>query len=67
MLAKINELYEESINEGKKVSEILMSYIAYDHLKSELNNYKSQPQWLEKVKVKAGVSGVKLIKEYENS
>ena len=66
MLTKINELYEESINAGKKVSEIVMSYIAYDHLKSELNNYKAQPKWLGKVKVKEGISGVELIKEFEN-
>lgn len=65
MITKINELYQEAVNAGKKVSEIAMSYIAYDHLKSELNNYKTAPNWLSKVKVKEGVSGVQFIDEYD--
>lgn len=65
MITKINELYQEALNAGKKVSEIAISYIAYDHLKSELNNRKAEPNWLNKVKVKEGVVGVQLVDEYE--
>jgi hypothetical protein len=61
MITKINELYQEAVSAGKKVTEIAISYIAYDHLKSELNNRKAEPKWLSKVKVKEGVSGVQLI------
>jgi len=63
MITKINELYDESIKAGKQVSEIVMSYIAYDHLKSELNNYNAPPHWLEKVKVKKGIYGIEIVKE----
>ena len=66
MITKINELYQEAINAGKRVSEIAISYIAYDHLKSELNNRRSEPSWLNKVKVKEGINGVQLINEFEN-
>ena len=43
MLRQIDELYEETLKAGKKVAEILISYIGYDHLKSELNNRKEKP------------------------
>jgi len=65
MITKINELYQEAVNAGKKITEITISYIAYDHLKSELNNRKSEPNWLNKVKVKEGIVGVQLVGEYE--
>lgn len=63
MIAKINELYEEAVNAGKKIKEIIISHIAYDHLKSELNNRKAEPNWLGKVKTKEGVVGVHLMDE----
>lgn len=65
MLRQINELYEEVTKAGKRVSEILISYIGYDHLKSELNNYKEKPEWIDRLKVKENFSGVKLVTDQE--
>jgi len=61
MLRQINELYEETIKAGKKVSEILISYIGYDHLKSELNNHKDRPEWLDRIKVAENIRGVQIV------
>ncbi|WP_118950356.1 hypothetical protein [Taibaiella helva] len=61
MLRQINELYEETIKAGKKVSEILISYIGYDHLKSELNNHKDRPEWLDRLKVTENIRGVQIV------
>jgi|GEM_PF-980123 len=61
MIRQITELYEEAVQAGKKVSQILISYIGYDHLKSELNNRKEQPEWLDRLKVADNVRGVQII------
>lgn len=61
MLRQINDLYEETVQKGKRVSEIIISYIGYDHLKSELKNVKGKPEWLDVLKVKENFSGVRLI------
>lgn len=63
MIRQINELYEETLRAGKKVSKILISYIGYDHLKSELNNSKEQPEWIDRLKVVENIRGVQVIAE----
>lgn len=65
MIRQINDLYDEALNAGKKVKEILISYIGYDHLKSELNNRKEQPEWMDRLKVTENIRGVQLISENE--
>lgn len=66
MLRQIDELYEETLKAGKKVAEILISYIAYDHLKSELNNRKEKPEWIDRIKVAENVRGVQMIAENDH-
>jgi hypothetical protein len=61
MIRQINELYENYVQEGKKVIEILISYISYDHLKSELYNIKEKPEWIEKLNIQKDISGFKII------
>jgi hypothetical protein len=61
MIRQINELYENYVREGKKVVEILISYISYDHLKSELNNIKEKPEWIEKLNIQKDISGFKIV------
>jgi len=63
MLRKINELYIETVNAGKKIAEIKISNIGYDHLKSELNNRKELPEWVGKLKVENNFAGVEIINE----
>lgn len=63
MFRQINELYEDALKAGKKVSEIIISYIGYDHLKSELNNRKEKPEWMDRVKATDNVRGIQLIAE----
>jgi hypothetical protein len=65
MIRQINDLYEEAQQAGKKVKEILISYIGYAHLKSELNNHKEEPEWLDRLKVAENIRGVQLIAENE--
>jgi len=66
MLRQINELYEDTLKAGKKVSKILISYIGYDHLKSELNNRKEQPEWIDRLKVTENIKGVQVIAENDH-
>ena len=66
MIRQINELYEDTLKAGKKVSEILISYIGYAHLKSELNNSKEQPEWIDRLKVVENIRGVQVIPEKEH-
>lgn len=63
MIRQINELYDNYKQEGKKVIEILISYISYDHLKSELNNIKEQPEWLGKLNIQKDFHGFKIISD----
>jgi hypothetical protein len=66
MIRQINELYEHTVQDGKKVVEILISYIGYDHLKSELNNIKEKPEWIEKLNIQKDFSGFKIVSEGAN-
>ncbi len=66
MLRQIDELYEETLKAGKKVAEILISYIGYDHLKSELNNRKEKPEWIDRIKVVENMRGVQMIAENDH-
>ncbi len=65
MIKQINELYEEILHEGKKISEILISEIGYAHLRSELNNWKTPPKWVDILKIKENFSGFKIVPEGE--
>lgn len=65
MIKQINELYEETVKTGKRVSEILISYIGYDHLRSELENKKEKPEWVDRLKVQENFRGVKIVPENE--
>jgi len=63
MLRKIDELYRGTVSTGKKISEIRISSIGYDHLKSELSNRKEMPEWIDKIKIESNITGIKLIDE----
>ncbi len=65
MIRQINDLYDDAQKAGKKVKEILISYIGYAHLKSELSNRKEQPEWIDRLKVKENIRGVELVAENE--
>lgn len=66
MIMQINELYEEAIKSGSRVAEIHISHIGYDHLKSEMQNKREKPQWLDQLKIQENFMGVKLIAETGN-
>ena len=66
MIRQINDLYENYVQEGKKVIEILISYISYDHLKSELNNVKEKPEWIEKLNIQKDISGFRIVADGSN-
>jgi uncharacterized membrane-anchored protein YitT (DUF2179 family) len=66
MIRQINDLYENYLQEGKKVVEILISYISYDHLKSELDNIREKPEWLEKLNIQKDVTGFKIVADGAN-
>ena len=63
MIKQIDELYKDTLKQGKRVLEILISYIGYDHLKSELENKKEKPEWVDRLKVQAHFKGVKVVTE----
>ncbi|RYE05127.1 MAG: hypothetical protein EOP51_34750, partial [Sphingobacteriales bacterium] len=60
MIRAINEQYEHYVQEGKRVVEILISYISFDHLQSELNNIKDQPEWIQKLNVRKDMTGFQI-------
>jgi len=64
MLRKINELYHETVNAGKKIAAIKISNIAYDHLQSELNNRKELPEWIDKIRIESNFQGVELVGDH---
>jgi hypothetical protein len=57
MIAQINSSYEELLQKGKKVYEIEISPIGFDHLTSELLNQKEKPQWSDYIRVKNEIRG----------
>ena len=63
MITQINELYEEAVRAGNKIAEIHISTIGYDHLKSEMQNKREKPQWLDQLKIQENFRGVKLVAE----
>ena len=65
MIRQIEDVYEQSEKDGKVVLEVLVSPIGYEHLKSELQNKKEQPVWVDRLKVKEGQKGFALIVEKE--
>lgn len=63
MLRKIEELYQEKLDTGKKITEIKISSIGYDHLKSELSNRKEMPEWIDKIRVESNIIGIEIVNE----
>lgn len=63
MIKQISDLYDEALQAGRKVTQILISYIGYDHLKSELRNRKDEPVWIDRVKVAENIRGVRIVDE----
>lgn len=61
MIRQINDLYENSIQEGKKVTEIQISNISYEHLKSELNNVKEKPEWVDILNIQDHLYGFRIV------
>ncbi len=59
------EVISKRMKAGKRVSEILISYIGYDHLKSELNNYREKPEWLDRLRIMENFNGVRIVPEKE--
>ena len=57
MLKQIDATYEEYVKNGKRVRQIEISPIGFDHLNSELKNRKERPEWLDYVKVNSGIFG----------
>lgn len=57
MLKQIDATYEEYVKNGKRVSQIEISPIGFDHLNSELKNRKEKPEWLDYVKVNREIFG----------
>ena len=63
MLRKIEELYQEKLDTGKKITEIKISSIGYDHLKSELSIRKDMPEWIDKIRVESNIIGIEIVNE----